>query len=167
MPIEEKRDLFLKEELQKCIIQVPFKSHSGLSLTWKCDILLNRKYHWNFVRNLRPHHKLAGIELGGFLLAQAYESAAILVRKNSEGYYLFGEHSLWTNGIIKSGDISLIDDVLTTGRSIEDALQLFKNSEFKVKEILCVLDRREHKKDIQGIKVRSLYTNEDFGLPWQ
>ena len=67
-------------------------------------------------------------------------------------------------GDIKSGDeVVLIDDILTTGSSIVESLEYFKD--YRIKKIIVLLDRKEGGKERleeYGLEVKSLFTIDDF-----
>ena len=61
---------------EKCVKLGPFTSHSGLELTWSCDLLRIVNSFSDMVRHDLPRYfqfknRLAGIELGGFLFVGA------------------------------------------------------------------------------------------------
>ncbi len=147
------RDDLLLQAVKCCIIREPFTSHSGLRLDWQCDLLQSLGSYEDYVKALAPSTTLAGIELGGYILARASGWGAILVRKDGSVYYPFS----------KPLQVSLLDDVVTTGRSMQEAECALAKHGIKVYERLCVLDRRS---EVPGhadmeLNIRSLFTSED------
>ncbi len=62
----------------------------------------------------------------------------------------------------KGNTIALVDDVITTGGSVERAAEEAKDAGLIPKAIICMVDRRENRGDIMGLPVVSLTTLEDL-----
>ena len=166
-------DNWLMKETVRCAIRhEDFESHSGLSLRRHCDLLLVQESFGHFVKALDPQYPLAGIVTGGYLLA---------LSQGKLSSRLFGSiplHSRWTprGKIMVKGSkvynndlgpyprvVSLIDDVVTTGKSFEEASTALHALGIGVGERLVVMDRRSPaaRADVQ---IRSLFLPGDFGL---
>ena len=112
-----------KEELkeiikERCITYGDFTLQSGQKSNWKCDLLNARDYYEDMVVLLMPFIPLYGMELSGYLLAISWDKHSGLVRKT-------GEVQKHTKAI--ESDITLIDDVVTTEKSIKYANKLLNN----------------------------------------
>jgi orotate phosphoribosyltransferase len=84
----------------------------------------------------------------------------IMLRKEQKKY---GTKKM-IEGSIKPGDeIVLLDDILTTGSSIIESLEYFK--EYKIKKVIVLLDRMEggrERLEKLGYQVESLFSINDF-----
>lgn len=169
---KEQRKQFIKEH---CIVETPFIGHSGEELSWRCDLIKAHGYFNDFMRELVPFAfdyqnlncpKLAGIELGGFLLTISHTAMndggeffdfgeCILVRKDG---------TILDLGYPSRRKVILVDDVVTTGNSLLAGQKALEENGYEVFANACVLDRRP-KEEREKMKVYSLFTNEDFDLP--
>ena len=138
-----------------CIRYGDFTLHSGERSTWICDLLLTQVHFRSLMVSLGPRYPTVGIELGGLLLAQAHGGS--FIRKDGTYY---------PNGYFSPKRVSLVDDVVTTERSMVEASLALDAVGIEVGEYLCVLDRRapDRRPDRGIMEIRSLVTAEDLGL---
>jgi orotate phosphoribosyltransferase len=122
-----------------------------------------------FAERIGPDvQRIAGPELGAISLAAAASMASgkpfVIVRNQKKGY---GSGKL-IEGLIKPGDnVQIIEDVLTTGGQVLEAVKSLESAGAKVVGILGVLDRQEGARqniESAGYKFDALYTTSDLGL---
>jgi orotate phosphoribosyltransferase len=112
--------------------------------------------------------RIAGPELGAIALAAAASMASgkpfVIVRNQKKGY---GSGKL-LEGKIETGDtVVIIEDVLTTGGQVLEAVKSLESAGAKVAGILGVLDRQEGAREnieSAGYKFEALFTTSDLGL---
>ena len=111
---------------------------------------------------------IAGAELGGVALAAAAAMETgknwIIVRNSKKGY---GTGKM-VEGVLKAGDVVLlVEDIATTGGQVLEAAKIITEAGAKVKEIVCVIDRRQGAEENitnAGYKFDSIVTKEDLGI---
>ena len=122
-----------------------------------------------FAERLPPDdNRIAGPELGAIALAAAASMASgkpfVIVRNQKKGY---GSGKL-IEGTLNAGDsVVIIEDVLTTGGQVLEAVKSLESAGAKVQSILGVLDRQEgarHNIESAGYKFESLFTTSDLGI---
>lgn len=119
--------------------------------------------------HINDKSKICGLPYAGIPYAQSisilYNIPNILLRKEKKDYGT----SKMIEGIYKKGEeIIIIDDILTTGKSIIESLEYLK--EFNIKKIIVIVDRNEggkEKLEELGYVVESLYTIKDFENSYQ
>lgn len=161
----------LNRETVRCALQFgEFKSHSGLSLYWMLDLLLVQGSFGHFIKALEPKYPLAGIVTGGYLLALAQGKVGRFSGQphrgtwNPEGKIMVkGDKVYGGLGGSYPRLVSLVDDVVTTGRSLVEARRALRSVGIEVGECLTVMDRRPDYART-ATSVRSLYLPGDFGL---
>lgn len=70
-------------------------------------------------------------------------------------------------GVLKSGmRVAVLDDVLTTGGSVQQAITEIEKAGAKVATILCIVDRLEGARELLAAKYdyRPIFTIRDFGI---
>ncbi|MFK7804229.1 MAG: orotate phosphoribosyltransferase [Anaerolineae bacterium] len=86
--------------------------------------------------------QLAGLEMGGIPIATALsleiERPALFVRKEAKEY---GTCKLAEGGEIKGQELVIIEDVVTSGGAILDAVRELRARGATVKHVCCVIDR--------------------------
>src|SRR5690349_1464263 len=116
-----------------------------------------------FVRRLpQSVHRIAGPELGAIALAAATSMASgkpfVIVRNQRKGY---GSGKL-IEGTLNAGDtVAVIEDVLTTGGQVLEAVKSLETAGAKVVGIFGVLDRQEGARqnvESAGYKFDALFT---------
>jgi orotate phosphoribosyltransferase len=113
-------------------------------------------------------NRLAGPELGAISLAAAASMASgkpfVIVRNQKKGY---GSGKL-LEGLLKEGDrVVIIEDVLTTGGQVLEAVKSLESAGAQVEGILGVLDRLEGARqniESAGYKFDALFTTSDLGV---
>jgi len=112
--------------------------------------------------------RIAGPELGAVALAAAASLASgkpfVIVRNQKKGY---GSGKL-LEGTRKEGEtVVIIEDVLTTGGQVLEAVKSLESAGAKVAGILGVLDRQEGARqniESAGLVFESLFTTADLGI---
>src|SRR4029453_11593278 len=112
--------------------------------------------------------RLAGPELGAISLAAAASMASgkpfVIVRNQKKGY---GSGKL-LEGLLKEGDrVLIIEDVLTTGGEVLEAVKSLESAGAKVEGIIGVPDRPEgarQNNEAAGYKFDALFTTADLGI---
>jgi len=111
---------------------------------------------------------IAGAELGGVALAASTSMASgknwIIVRNSKKGY---GTGKM-VEGVLKETDVVLIvEDIATTGGQVIEAAKIVTDAGAKVKEIVCVIDRKQGARENiteAGFAFDSIMTKEDLGI---
>ena len=112
--------------------------------------------------------RIAGPALGAIALAAAASMASgkpfVIVRNQKKGY---GSGKL-LEGQIETGEtVVVIEDVLTTGGQVLEAVKSLESAGAKVAGILGVLDRQEGARqniESAGYKFEALFTTSDLGV---
>ena len=122
-----------------------------------------------FAQRLPPGvQRIAGPELGAIALAAAASMASgkpfVIVRNQKKGY---GSGKL-IEGALHAGErVLVIEDVLTTGGPVLEAVKVIEAAGAKVEGIVGVLDRQEGaRENIEGAGYRfdALFTTKDLGI---
>ncbi len=111
---------------------------------------------------------IAGAELGGVALAAvtAMETGRnwIIVRNSKKGY---GTGKM-IEGVLKDNDtVLLVEDIATTGGQVLEAAKVITEAGAKVKEIVCVIDRKQGAAEnitAAGYKFESIFTKNDLAI---
>lgn len=91
------------------------------------------------------------------LMSAEYNLKLILVRGESKGY---GTNNILEGYIPNEDDrVSIVDDVLTTGKNVKQILSSLDQTGAKIEELLVTTQRRKVE---LGIPVSFLFTLEDF-----
>lgn len=106
--------------------------------------------------------KLAGLEMGGIPIATALslESGVptLFVRKSAKDY---GTRKLAEGGEVAGQTLVIVEDVVTSGGAVIDAVNALRAAGATISCVLCVIDReaggRENLENL-GLSFRSLYT---------
>src|SRR5436309_3475453 len=110
--------------------------------------------------------RIAGAELGAVPLAAAAGMAAnkpfVFIRNQKKDYGTAKQ----IEGVLNAGDtIMIVEDVLTTGGQVLDAVETLKQAGAKIQRIVAVIDRMEGaRQNIEkaGIVFESLFTSKDL-----
>jgi orotate phosphoribosyltransferase len=112
--------------------------------------------------------RIAGPELGAIALAAAASMASgkpfVIVRNQKKGY---GSGKLLEGKIEPGETVVIIEDVLTTGGQVLEAVKSLESAGAKVAGILGVLDRQEGAREnieSAGYKFEALFTTSDLGI---
>jgi orotate phosphoribosyltransferase len=123
------------------------------------------------ILNIEPKTRsVGGLELGAIAIATtiAYSSnqlesknriSSFFVRKSAKTYGL----EKMIEGIVKE-PVIIVDDVITTGKSVLDAMYALRNQEIYNINIMSVTDReaKENLLDENNIKFHSLFKHSEF-----
>jgi orotate phosphoribosyltransferase len=112
--------------------------------------------------------RIAGAELGAVPLAAAAGMAAnkpfVFIRNQKKDY---GTAKL-IEGVLEQGDhVMIVEDVLTTGGQVLEAVKTLQDAGAKIERIVAVIDRMEGaRENIEkaGIVFESLFTSKDLGI---
>jgi orotate phosphoribosyltransferase len=129
------------------------------------------KYGFEKIKNIK-FDCIGGMEIGAIAIAAILSQHGLrneqkwpnfVVRKQAKGHGLGKK----IEGIVKSGTRALIvDDVLTSGRSILQAVDAARNEGLKVNHALVIVDRQEQdgQKNLEkeGVELISLLTIKDL-----
>ncbi len=109
---------------------------------------------------------LAGLELGGVPIATAMSLESGLpvafVRKEAKTY---GTCQAIEGQVVKGRKVCFVEDVITTGGAVSDALDLSRADGADVLAVVCAIWRGEGSPNIKkapGFEVRPLFTREDL-----
>ena len=99
------------------------------------------------------------IVCSSYLLTPTSRISGFFVRKNVKTYGL----EKMIEGIVKD-PVAVVDDVITTGKSILDAVAALQNQGFSNINIVCVMDRetKENLLDQNNLKFHSLFKHTEF-----
>jgi orotate phosphoribosyltransferase len=174
-------DIKLKQNLialikNKGILQInkenPFVLSSGLTSDYYFDarrlfsdpyLRLNINYNLSFlIKDIKQINCIAGIESGSIvwatLLANYFNLPLIYVRKNVKEYgtkkQIEGDYKVDDN-------IWLIEDVVTTGRTMQNAINVLKNTQLIVNLTSCIFTHLGNR-TIQPRNFNSLFNIDDF-----
>ena len=111
---------------------------------------------------------IAGAELGGVALAAATAMQTgknwVIIRNAKKGY---GTGKLM-EGVLNKGDVVLlVEDIATTGGQVLEAANVITEAGAKVKEIVCVIDRKQGAQEnitSAGYKFESILTKDDLEI---
>jgi orotate phosphoribosyltransferase len=123
------------------------------------------------ILNIEPKTRsVGGLELGAIAIATTivYSSnqlesknriSSFFVRKSAKTYGL----EKMIEGIVKE-PVIIVDDVITTGKSVLDAIYALRNQEIYKINIMSVIDReaKENLLDENNIKFHSLFKHSEF-----
>ena len=112
-----------------------------------------------------------GLEVGAIpmaaVMAQRYHQAGrtlegFFVRKQAKGH---GSQER-VEGVLKAGmRVAVLDDVLTTGGSVVQAIAEIEKAGAKVVSVVCIVDRLEGARQaLAGYDFRPIFTIRDFGI---
>jgi orotate phosphoribosyltransferase len=122
-----------------------------------------------FAERISPAvNRIAGAELGAVSLAAAASMASgkpfVIVRNQKKDY---GTSKL-VEGILEAGEtVMIVEDVLTTGGQVLEAVKSLEQAGAKVDKIVAVIDRMEGaRENIEkaGVKLEALFTVKELGI---
>ncbi len=119
-----------------------------------------------FADRLDGDDKLGGVALGGVPLAAATSVAAdvpyVIARKQRKEY---GTGNLIEGRLDEGEDVVVVEDIVTTGTSLVDAVEALRDAGATVNRALVVVDRqeggRENVEDA-GVEMEALLTAADL-----
>jgi orotate phosphoribosyltransferase len=114
---------------------------------------------------------IGGLEVGAIPMAaaagmfyhqQGREIEGFFVRKQAKDH---GSKQR-VEGEVKSGDgVIVVDDVLTTGESVMQAIEEIEKLRAKVLRVVCIVDRLQGARErLKGYDFQPLFTVRDFGI---
>jgi orotate phosphoribosyltransferase len=114
---------------------------------------------------------IGGLEVGAIPMAVAALTALHRRGKSAEGFFVrkvakgHGSNER-LEGLVKSGDrVVIIDDVLTTGGSVLQAIEVVEAVGAKVVRVVSICDRLQGAREALGkYDFQPLYTIRDFGI---
>jgi orotate phosphoribosyltransferase len=114
---------------------------------------------------------IGGLEIGAIPMATAAALSYHRAGRSIEGFFVrkqAKEHGSQSRveGQVKSGDrVAVIDDVLTTGGSVLQAIEEVEKLGAKVMRVVCIVDRLQGAAEaLAKYDFRPLFTIRDFGI---
>lgn len=114
---------------------------------------------------------IGGLEVGAIPMAAAALTALHRRGKHIEGFFVRKEakghgSKERLEGLVKAGDrVVVIDDVLTTGGSVLQAIEVVEAAGAKVVRVVCICDRLQGAREaLARYDFRPLFTIRDFGI---
>ena len=119
-----------------------------------------------FAERLDDDDKLGGVALGGVPLAAATSVAAdvpyVIARKQRKDY---GTANLVEGRLEEGEEVVVLEDIVTTGTSLVDAIEALRDAGATVERALVVVDRqeggRENVEDVD-VEMEALVTAEEL-----
>lgn len=126
---------------------------------------------WDATRDLNIQ-AIGGLEVGAIPMATAAvlayhqhgrELEGFFVRKQAKGH---GSKDRIEGVLPASARVALVDDVLTTGGSVQQALTEVEQAGATVMAVICIVDRLEGARELLSPRYnyQSLFTIRDFGV---
>lgn len=119
-----------------------------------------------------PIQAIGGLEVGAIPMAAAAAMRYHQHGRAIEGFFVRKEakghgSKQRVEGEVKAGDrVAVIDDVLTTGGSVLQAIEEVEKIGAKVERVVCVVDRLQGAREaLAKYDFRPLFTIRDFGIP--
>ncbi len=117
------------------------------------------------------YQAIGGLEVGAIPMAAAALTAAHRAGRHLEGFFVrkqakgHGSKEL-VEGQVRAGDkVVVIDDVLTTGGSVVQAIAAVEAVGATVVRVVCICDRLQGAREaLAGYDYRPLFTVRDFGV---
>jgi orotate phosphoribosyltransferase len=123
------------------------------------------------VTNDLQFQAIGGLEIGAIPMATAAVLRFQQASRTLEGFFVRkqakGHGSLERiEGRVNSGDrVVIVDDVLTTGESVVQAIKAVEAIGAKVVRVICIVDRLQGARErLAGYDFRPLYTIRDLGI---
>jgi orotate phosphoribosyltransferase len=113
-------------------------------------------------------NRLAGMEIGAVPLVTALSLRTslpfVIVRKARK---IYGTARLVEGRLNKDDIVTLIEDVVTTGKQALDAVRILREAGAKVSKVICVIDREEGGREnveSEGLIFESLFSKTSLGV---
>ncbi len=113
-----------------------------------------------------------GLEVGAIPMATALAQRFHQEERTLEGFFVrkqakaHGSQEL-VEGVLQPGwRVAVLDDVLTTGGSVQQAITAIEKVGAQVAAVVCIVDRLEGARELLAPRYdyRSIFTIEDFGI---
>jgi len=126
---------------------------------------------WDLTKDLNIQ-AMGGLEVGAIPMAVAAAQRYHLEGRALEGFFVrkqVKEHGSQerVEGVLKPGDrVAVVDDVFTSGGSVEQAIQEVEKAGAEVVAVCCIVDRLEGARERLAGRYRYLpiFTIRDFGI---
>lgn len=126
---------------------------------------------WDLTRDL-DIQAVGGLEVGAIPMATALVMRYHQEGRPLEGFYVRKQAKTHGSkerleGAVKAGDrVVMVDDVLTTGGSVNQAIEVVEQAGAKVESVVCIVDRLEGARELLASRYdyRPLFTIRDFGI---
>jgi orotate phosphoribosyltransferase len=137
----------------------------GLSLT--CDLMLEL-----ITSKFSATKSIGGLEIGSIPLTTSIVMKSTEYGRYKEGLTGFTIRKIAKiHGLLKRIEgkprqpVVVVDDVLTTGNSIWEAIQVLRDGDYRINGVVCVMDREEGTTNVlkdRKVKYYSLFKHSDF-----
>jgi orotate phosphoribosyltransferase len=114
---------------------------------------------------------IGGLEVGAIPMAAAALTAFHRHGRSLEGFFVrkqaksHGSQELVEGQVNRGDTVVVIDDVLTTGGSVIQAIKAVEAAGATVARVVCICDRLQGAREaLAGYDFRPLYTIRDFGI---
>lgn len=114
---------------------------------------------------------IGGLEVGAIPMATAAVLRFQKAGKTLEGFFVrkqVKDHGSKERleGQVQAGDrVAIVDDVLTTGESVVQAIEAVEARGAKVERVVCIVDRLQGARErLAGYDFRPLFTIQDLGI---
>ena len=125
---------------------------------------------WEMTRDLQ-FEAIGGIEVGAIPMATAAVMRYHQAGRELEGFFVRKQVKAHgsqerVEGVVKAGDrVVVLDDVLTTGGSVAQAVEAVEAIGAKVLRVVCIVDRLAGARErLAGYDFRPIFTIRDFGI---
>ncbi len=168
------RDELAKRILETCTLHGKFLLRSGVIsdvyfdkylLEANPEILLAATHYMKDLIPGKPD-ALAGLEMGGIplatMLSQHTRIPTLFVRKEAKEY---GTCNLAEGGPVKGRKLVIIEDVVTSGGAILDAVRELRKLGAEVSEVICVINRESGGPEnlaAEGLTLTALFTRSEL-----
>jgi orotate phosphoribosyltransferase len=137
--------------------------------------------HWRFVSQISVNLR-AAIQQGNYQYVSGMETAAIPLvalavaadycSHELHGFYLRknkndhgAKRQIEFTGSLRDKRVLVLEDVVTSGKSSMDAVNILRDAGAYVDEVLCIVDREEGGHELfanEGVKLTSIYTGKQL-----
>lgn len=171
---ERLKQMLLKDALQYNPEGYVLRSGQRTNHIWRCNrvvmdpvgSILIGKLFWDAIKD-DPPDSVGGPETGAILLALAIARES---NNRVRAFYVNKKPAPepldpWISGNFSTGDTSdFCDDVVTTGKSIDEVCLKRMGGRARFGRILCIIDRRENPDDqkLFGLDLISLYKDKEL-----
>jgi orotate phosphoribosyltransferase len=126
---------------------------------------------WSMTKDMHVQ-AMGGLEVGAIPMAVAAAQRYHQEGRPLEGFFVRKQvksHGSQERieGVLPAGArVVILDDVLTTGGSVQQAITEVENAEARVMSIICIVDRLEGARELLGSRYdfQPIFTIRDFGI---